>query len=64
MPLNLVEKVLYKWNIIIIIKCTSMMKDLTCADMLHIHAVHQPSAGVYVVDAAFIGLSYYNHIVF
>ena len=32
------------------------MKDLTCADMLHIHAVHQPSAGVYVVDAAFIGV--------
>lgn len=32
------------------------MKDLTCADMLHIHAVHQPSAGVYVVEAAFLGL--------
>lgn len=32
------------------------MKDLTCADMLHIHAVHQPSAGVNVVEAAFLGL--------
>ena len=33
-----------------------MMKDLTRADMLHIHAVHQPAAGVYVVDAAFLGV--------
>ena len=38
-------------------QCVSIMKDLTCADMLHIHAVHQPAAGVYVVDAAFLGLS-------
>jgi len=36
------------------------MKDLTCADMLHIHAVHQPAAGVYVVEAAFLGLSTIN----
>lgn len=33
-----------------------MMKDLTSADMLHIHAVHQPAAGVHVVDAAFLGV--------
>jgi len=33
-----------------------MMKDLTRADMLHIHAVHQPAAGVHVVDAAFLGV--------
>ena len=32
------------------------MIDLTCTDMLHIHAVHQPFAGVYVVEAAFLGL--------
>ena len=33
-----------------------MIKDLTCADMLHLRAVHQPTAGVYVVDAAFLGV--------
>ena len=32
-----------------------VLRVLTPSDMLHIQAVHQPAAGVYVVEPAFLG---------
>ena len=40
---------------VLIINYPERHRVLTPSDMLHIHAVHQPAAGVYVVEPVFLG---------
>ena len=41
---------------IVVLLFIIIIRTLTFSDMLHIHTGHQPAAGIYVVEPAYLGL--------